>query len=95
MTQKIKRIYYLEFDTQILQTLLNSETIQVADVLSASSSSSKNQKKKFRGFYCSYYLYEKVTTFFDIWVYQRVSKKKYTNGFESGGNILGQSASKC
>ena len=27
MTQKIKRIYYLEFDTQILQTLLNSETI--------------------------------------------------------------------
>ena len=22
-------------------------------------------------------------------------KKKYTNGFKSGGNILGQSASKC
>ena len=26
---------------------------------------------------------------------QRVSKKKYTNGFRSGGNILGQSALKC
>ena len=26
MTQKIKRIYYREFDTQTLQTLLNSET---------------------------------------------------------------------
>ena len=23
------------------------------------------------------------------------AKKKYTNGFRSGGNILGQSASKC
>ena len=22
-------------------------------------------------------------------------KKKYTNGFKSGGNVLGQSASKC
>ena len=27
MTKKIKRIYYREFNTQILQTLLNSETI--------------------------------------------------------------------
>ena len=62
----------------------------------------KNNTLSFWGFFCletrlTYVEYKTEQNKKDLQIeadYQRVSKKKYTNSFKSGGNILGQSALK-